>query len=91
MTDFNPLVGALLGSAQAQQINASKQRQIRRNQNVRKNIAAGDEPTDHQVESTEEIAAIHDGDQKQSPDRRKRQKQTPEDSDQGTPHIDVTA
>jgi hypothetical protein len=91
MTDFNPLVGALLGSPQAQQMNLSKQSQLRRKQAARKNVATDDESAEHQVESSEEIAPIHDGEQKQSPDRRKRQNQTPDDSDTGPSHIDITA
>lgn len=62
MTDFNPLAGAVLGSAQAQrQIDAEKQRQLRRAQAVRKNVAAQEDGYEHQVESSEELHAVDDG------------------------------
>jgi len=41
MTDFNPLAGAILGSAQAQQaMGTEKQRQVRRAQVASKNAAS---------------------------------------------------
>lgn len=92
MTDFNPLAGAILGSAQAQQQAAlHKQRQLRRAQNVRKDSASADQPLEHQVESAEESIPVHD-EQKQRSPRRDTPGKPPEDSeDEPRPRLDLTA
>ena len=90
MTDFNPLAGAILGSAQAQhQVDVEKQRQLRRAQALRKNVAARDDELEHQVESAEEIQPV---DNDEHPDSRQR-KHDPRhsDKDDDRPHLDVKA
>jgi hypothetical protein len=91
MTDFNPLAGAILGSAQAQQVlGTEKERQVRRAQIARKNVAASADKFEHQVESAEEIHPIDDGEQGRDPAKQNPQKHLP-DQDETEPHIDVTA
>ena len=94
MTDFNPLAGSILGSAQAQHHAAvSKQRQVRRTQTVRKNSAADSESTDHQVESSEDVVEIHDEDASRDPSRRQPNHRRPGEKGSGeeSPGLDVTA
>ena len=90
MTDFNPLAGSILGSTQAQhQVDIEKQRQVRREQAIRKNIATRDDEMEHQVESSEELPPVGD-----EPDDQQNSKQNPhrkpEDDGKG-PHLDLTA
>ena len=90
MTDFNPLAGAILGSAQAQgQAEAQKQRQLRRAQTVRKNVAAEGDRFEHQVESAEELPPAGDDAGKRQPQDRKRHPRRHGNDDR--PHIDVKA
>jgi hypothetical protein len=92
MTDFNPLAGAILGSSQAQQIaDLQKQRQVRRAQTLRKNAAAPDEQLDHQVESAEEIAPLHDAPNEHPDQQSKRDPRHPKPKADDKPHIDVKA
>ena len=92
MTDFNPLAGAILGSAQVQQqIDLQKQRQLRRAQALRKNVAAQSDRLDHQVESPEEAAPIYDNSDEQPHQKSKRDPRHPPAKDDGNPHIDVRA
>ena len=91
MTDFNPLAGTLLGSAQAQnQVDVEKQRQLRRQQAIRKNVAAREDGYEHQVESSEELHPVDDGEQGQNQkrhDARRDRKDSPDEK----PRIDVKA
>jgi hypothetical protein len=95
MDIVNPLAGAILQSTQVQrQIGADKQRQIRRAQVVSRDAGASGEQPEHQVESTEGPAPIHDEDPR--PQQRRRRRPLPGGSNvaEGTddqPHLDVTA
>jgi hypothetical protein len=92
MTDFNPLAGAILGSAQIQQLSdLQKQRQLRRAQALRKNVAARADELDHQVESPEEPAPIHDAPDEHPQRQAKRDPRHPNAKEDGKPHIDVKA
>ena len=90
MTDFNPLAGAILGSAQAQQaMGTEKQRQVRRAQVASKNAGASGDRFEHEVESVEELHPVQDEeqqDQRKDDSRKRRQ-----DQDEPEPHIDVKA
>jgi len=91
MTDFNPLSGAVLGSTQAQhQIDIEKQRQLRRTQTLRKNVAANDDQLEHQVESSDQVPAVQDENKGQPQDRRNDSRRRHPGKDQ-RPHIDVKA
>jgi len=93
MTDFNPLSGAILGSAEIQhQIGTEKQRQLRRAQAVQKNVAARSDEYEHEVESTEELHPIDDGGEQDHPQRQKKQpRHSPPGKDGDRPHIDLKA
>jgi hypothetical protein len=62
MTQFNPFVGALLPSGQAQRQQAAERAgNVRRAQEQQKNIAhASGDTFEHQVESSDALAAVHD-------------------------------
>jgi hypothetical protein len=91
MTDFNPLAGAILGSAQAQQLVANeKQRQLRRAQALRKNVASGGDHSEHEVESTEELHPVDDGDKGKDGSKENRREHRG-DQEKTQPHIDVKA
>ena len=92
MTDFNPLSGAILGSAQVQSnIETDKQRQLRRAQAVRKGAAGGDDQHDHEVESSEELHAIDDGGQEHSQHQKRDPRRPSRDKQADRSHIDVKA
>jgi len=90
MTEFNPFAGAILGSSQAQSIaGADRQRQLRRAQALRKDVAARDDSFEHQVESAEAVHPVDDGDANRSGSQQKRGQQRRPDDEK--PQIDVTA
>jgi hypothetical protein len=92
MTDFNPLSGAILGSAEIQhQIGVEKQRQLRRAQVLEKNAAARDDEHEHQVESSEELHPVDDGGEQDHPKRRKKEPRHSRGKDEDRPHIDLRA
>jgi hypothetical protein len=74
-----------------EQLAAAKARQVRRAQTLARNVAAEGDTFEHQVESAEELTAIHD-EQRQQPDRRRRRKPQPPSSPTEPPesHIDIT-
>jgi hypothetical protein len=99
MTYFNPLTGASLQGGQVQeQLTAAKARQVRRAQTLARNVAAEGDTFEHQVESTEELSAIHD-------EQQSKQQSDPHEHPQGhardgepdgapdgdPPHLDVKA
>ena len=94
MTPFNPITGAALPAALAQQqLAADKTRQVRRQQAAQRHLAAAADAFEHTVENTEAISAIHDEQQHEQPRRQRhaRRKRKAEDnaSDGEPPHIDV--
>lgn len=92
MTDFNPMAGAILGSAQAQhQIDVQKQGQLRRAQTLRKNVATQDDQLEHQVESTEEIQPVDAREHEQSRQQKQDPRQPGRQKDDDRPRIDVKA
>jgi len=92
MTEINPLAGSILGSAQAQyQVSLAKQRQLSRSQDLRKNVAAEDDDGEPQVESTEDIIAIHDKERDHSQGRQQHPRKPPDDQSDDEPHLDLTA
>ena len=91
MTYFNPLAGTPLQGGQVQaQLAAAKARQVRRAQTVARNVAAEGDTFEHQVESSEELSAIHDEQQsKQQSDPRGRPQG--DDGRDEHPRVDVKA
>ncbi len=93
MTYFNPLTGAAIPGGQAQeQLAAAKARQVRRAQTLARNVAAEGDTFEHQVESTEQLLAIHDEQsQEQShPRHQSRNQSRPSDGD-SHPRLDLKA
>jgi hypothetical protein len=95
MDIINPLANTLLESTQVQrQQSAEKQRQLRRNQSVQKNVAPQDDQLEHQVESSEELPPAHDEqpEHEQQKQRKRRGNATDADSDEDDrPRLDLTA
>ena len=95
MSQINPFTNSIVQAPQVQRQQATeKDRQLRRAVDQQKNAALQGDRLEHQVESAEELAEIHDQD---TPDPRKRKKQThggdedSKDSGDQERHLDVTA
>lgn len=92
MDVINPLAGSFLQGTQVQrQQLIEKQRQARRSQALEKDVAARDDQLEHQVESAEELAPLHDEpteDQRQHNEKRKPHAAVEE---QPSSHLDLTA
>jgi predicted lipid-binding transport protein (Tim44 family) len=95
MTQINPFASSILQSPVVQrQQAAEKDRQVRKAQDAEKNAALAGDRLEHQVESAEQLAAIHDED---SPDPRKRKRQSAQsrrsarDDSSDQSHLDLTA
>ena len=92
MTEFNPVAGSILGSAAAQhEVDVEKQRQVRRAQALRKNIALQDDQLEHPVESSEQIAPVSDEEHQSGQDRQQDPKHNRRSPDDESPHIDLKA
>lgn len=89
MTQFNPLAGSILQSTQvARQQAVSKAAQVRRKQQLQRNVAQRDDEMEHQVESSEELTPTHDRDAQGQGKQGQHKKR---DDDQDRPHIDLRA
>ena len=97
VSDLNPFVGAILPSAQAQrQQSAERTGTVRRTQELKKNSGQqGSDVFEHQVESTDAIAGVHDEDTRHDPQKKRGTKKqyTPPSAadDEEPPHLDLTA
>lgn len=93
MTQFNPLTGSILQSAQvARQQAATKAAQLRRAQQLEKNVALRDDELEHQVESSEALTPAHDGQQEQHRQGGRDPHGAPKPpAGDEPPHIDLTA
>ena len=95
MSSINPFSGYVAQGGQVERAAATdKSRQIRRQQVLTKNIAVRDDELEHQVESSDAIAAVHDDQQQQKnpsqqQDQQKNQNK-PQDGEE-PPRLDVTA
>ncbi len=91
--NVNPFIGAVLQTPQAQrqQVEAKAQ-QVRRAQELRRNIGVEGDQYTHAVESTEELKPVHKerDEAKQQKKRRPSNRQAPPADDE-TPHVDLTA
>jgi hypothetical protein len=94
MTYFNPLIGPLAQSPQAQKVAASdKERQVARAQALARDSAAEGDRFEHAVESADALSPVGDdapggGGRQREPARDERKK--PNGDDGGEPHLDVT-
>jgi hypothetical protein len=90
VSSINPFSGYLAQGSQTERTQAAeKAAQIKRRQQLSKNIAQQDDSLEHQVESADTVAAAS-GEQKprQEPKSRKDKKRKGDDDQ---PHVDVTA
>jgi hypothetical protein len=93
MTSINPFSGYVAQGSQIERAqSADKTRQVRRTQDLSKNIALQDDQLEHQVESADAVAAIHD-DQQPPPQQQQHPQKDPKDDkpSEEPPHLDVTA
>ncbi len=93
MTELNPLAGAILQSIQSQRdAGIEKERQIRREQILSKNVAAQDDRFEHQVESADQLPEVND-EERQQHEKQKRQSHhnLPDENDGDKARIDVKA
>jgi hypothetical protein len=94
MDVVHPLAGNLAHSAAVaqRQQSAGKAEQVRREQALRKDVAARGDHFDHTVESAEEVNPVHD----ESPDQRRNGQRPPErppagdEPEDNAPGIDIT-
>lgn len=97
MSEISPFIASVLQSPVVQkQQTAEKSAQLRRQQELRRNIAAEGDRYQHVVESPEEIKPIHD-ERDDDPTRQRKPRRRPanpdgtdDDTDQ-PPRLDVTA
>ena len=98
VSELNPFIGAILPSAQAQrQQSAERAGSVRRTQELKKNSGQqGADEFEHQVESSDAIAGVHDDDTRHDPQKKrgtKKQYTKPTDAsgEDDEPHLDLTA
>ena len=100
MTAINPFAAPLAQSSHVQhQQSAEKSKHIRRTQELSKDVALRDDQLEHQVESSEELAPIHDEDQEHPSQKRRRKRagiynpnaQDVSDGEEPETHLDLTA
>ncbi len=98
MTQINPFVGSILQSSTAQRAQAAeKAGHVQRAQIRAKDSASSGDQFEHQVESSDGLAQIHDEDPKHPQQRKPRQKPAKPtapppgnaDDGEGPEHIDV--
>ena len=100
MSQVNPFVAAILPSAQTQRQQATdRNNQIRRQQELQKNVAQhGSDTFEHQVESTDAVSDVHDEDAHSDPRQKSHNSRSEDDSTQqppagsdDEPRLDLTA
>jgi hypothetical protein len=94
MSQINPLAGSILQSTQLQrEQDGQKVQQVRRAEQLRKNIAAEDDRLEHQVESAEELRSVREDGNSGSNGKRRQPGEPGHADDEGDEagHIDVTA
>lgn len=93
MSSINPFSGYVAQSTQLEQAQAAdKTRQIRHSQALSKDVAARDDELEHQVESSDAVASVHD---EQNPTDQQKRRQSGKDpnqpDDNEPPRLDVVA
>lgn len=95
MSQINPFAGSIVQASSVQRQQATdKERQAQRNIDKRKDSGATGDRFEHSIESSEELAAIHD-EQKDHPSKKRQQHQPHQDEEQeendGESHLNLTA
>src|SRR5688572_3046828 len=97
MTYINPITGATVAAAPAQQaqLAADKARQVRREQAAARDAAATGDRFEPTVENAEAVSAVHDEQAKGQPRKRPKPRQRidgqPDEEDGGGSHVDLRA
>jgi hypothetical protein len=96
MSQINPFAGSIVQASGVQrQMATDKERQAQRIIDKRKDSGATGDRFEHSIESSDEVAPIHD-EQKDQPSKKRQQQHTQQDDeksddDNGEPHLDLTA
>lgn len=91
MSSINPFSGYIAQGSQVERTQAAdKTRQVRRTQDLSKNVALQDDQLEHQVESSDAVAAVHD-DQQPSQQHQQPKKDSKDEKSDEPPHLDITA
>ena len=91
MTSINPFSGYVAQGSQVERTQAAdKTRQVRRTQDLSKNVALQDDQLEHQVESSDAVAAVHD-DQQPNQQQQQPKKDPKDETSDEPPHLDITA
>jgi hypothetical protein len=101
MSQINPFTGSILQTPQVQRQQArEKDRHLQRVNDQAKNAALQDDHLEHQVESSDSVAAVKDDDERRDRSRRRKAggvhiqpggTSGATDSSGGEPHVDLTA
>lgn len=96
MSQINPFIGSVIQSTAVQRTqSAERNAHVQRAQNRAKDSAATGDTFEHQVESSDALASIHDQDAQHPQQRRQKHRPTKPDNpssngeDGGESHIDV--
>jgi hypothetical protein len=94
MIPINPITGAALPVALAQQqLATDKVRQVRREQVARRNVAAAEDIFLHTVENAEAVTGVNADGKREQPNRQPQHRHSEEDDaapdDQEPPHLDL--
>jgi hypothetical protein len=94
MSQIDPFTASVMQAPYVQRQQATeKDRQTRRAQELEKDAALAEDELEHQVESSEELAPIHEQ-QKQDRDFKRSKHEHAQETDEETgeePHLDLTA
>lgn len=89
MTSINPFSGYVAQGTQIERTEAAdKKREARRTQEASQSVTRRDDELEHQVESADAVAGVHDEQQQHQPPAKEREKKD-EEEEQG--RLDVTA
>jgi hypothetical protein len=93
MTSINPFSGYVAQGTQVERAQVTdKTRQIRRTQELSKNVALRDDEMEHQVESSDTVGSATDDQGSGQPSQQQHKRQSEPDADgDDRPHIDLTA
>lgn len=92
MSSINPFSGYVAQGNQLERTQAAeKSRQVRREQALSKNVAARDDELERQVENTDAVSALHDGEQNPQQQQQPREQDAEPGEGEEPPHIDITA
>jgi hypothetical protein len=90
MSSINPFSGYVAQGTQIERTEAAdKKREARRTQEASQSVTRRDDELEHQVESADAVAGVHDEQQQPSGNPQQQQKKDDDEEEQG--RLDVTA